>query len=165
MPPFRATENNGTAYQNSSERQEICKSRPSKVHRLMPQHRLHIRHTELESLVTFPLREIDRGRFEGPHVRVLDEELEKVRHGGRTRTETMRFDAYAVSLLGRKVATGEVKSAKTREKWGDVLEHHLFPAFGHLLIDQIRRADVEEWKAMIGERVQAKTPTITRAAT
>jgi len=89
--------------------------------------------------------------------RVLDEELEKVRHGGRTRTETMRFDAYAVSLLGRKVATGEVKSAKTREKWGDVLEHHLFPAFGHLLIDQIRRADVEEWKAMIGERVQAKT--------
>jgi len=88
--------------------------------------------------------------------RVLDEELEKVRHGGWTRTETMRFDAYAVSLLERKVATGEVKSAKTREKWGDVLEHHLFPAFGHLLIDQIRRADVEAWKGMIGQVVQAK---------
>jgi integrase len=88
--------------------------------------------------------------------RVLDEELEKVRHGGWTRTETTRFDAYAVLLLARKVATGEVKSAKTREKWGDVLEHHLFPAFGHLLIDQIRRADVEGWKAMIGKRVQAK---------
>ena len=66
------------------------------------------------------------------------------------------IDAYAVSLLARKVATGEVKSAKTREKWGDVLEHHLFPAFGHLLIDRIRRADVEQWKAMIGKRVQAK---------
>jgi integrase len=88
--------------------------------------------------------------------RALDEELGKVRRGGRTQIEKTRFDAYAVSLLERKVATGEIKSAKTREKWGDVLEHHLFPAFGHLLIDQIRRADVEAWKGMIGQVVQSR---------
>ncbi len=88
--------------------------------------------------------------------RALDEELSKVRSGGRTQTERTRFDAYAVSLMERKVATGEIKSAKTREKWGDVLEHHLYPAFGHLLIDQIRRADVEAWKGMIGQVVRSR---------
>lgn len=88
--------------------------------------------------------------------RLLQEELEKIRQGVPMPVARPRFDAYAVSLLERKVATGEIKSAKTREKWGDVLEHHLFPAFGDLMVDQIRRADVERWKAEIGQRIQAK---------
>ena len=39
------------------------------------------------------------------------------------------FATYAVSLLKRKVAQGEIKSKATEERWSDTLELHLVPAF------------------------------------
>ena len=68
--------------------------------------------------------------------------LQRVQDGVATSrsNERPRFLAYAVSLLERKVLVGEIKSAKGREKWGDVIEHHLTPAFGDFFIDKISRA-------------------------
>ena len=66
---------------------------------------------------------------------------------GRTRgsAEATSFGDYSVSLLERKIRKGEIKSIKTREKWGYILRLHLIPVFGDLQMDQIRRLDVLEW--------------------
>jgi hypothetical protein len=56
-------------------------------------------------------------------------------------------------LFKRKLGTGELKSAKSRERWADTQDGHLIPAFGDWYIDQIRRGDIEEWKSAQGLRV------------
>ena len=66
------------------------------------------------------------------------------------------FGEFAASLLERKVAKGEIKSAKSRERWADTLEHHLVPAFGRIFLDELRKQDVEDWLAEQGKAVQAK---------
>lgn len=66
------------------------------------------------------------------------------------------FGEFAASLLERKVAKGEIKSAKSRERWGDALEHHLVPAFGRTFLDELRKQDIEEWLAERGKAVLAK---------
>lgn len=86
---------------------------------------------------------------------VLQEELRKIRTGeSRVEKTKIRFDAYAASLLERKVATGEIASAKTRELWGLVLEKHLLPRFGEFIVEEIRRADIERWRTDIGKQIQ-----------
>lgn len=55
------------------------------------------------------------------------------------------FADYAVSLLARKTQRGDIKSAKTRRLWGDVLKKHLIPAFGAFAVDELRRADIQKW--------------------
>lgn len=75
----------------------------------------------------------------------LQSELEKVRSGAHTSTKTS-FGEYAVSLMERKIRSGEIQSAKTREQWGDILELHLVPAFGRVPIMELRRHMVESWK-------------------
>ncbi len=75
----------------------------------------------------------------------LQAEVEKVRSGAQASTKTS-FGEYAVSLLERKIRSGEIQSAKTREQWGDILELHLVPAFGRLSIVELRRHMVESWK-------------------
>lgn len=62
-----------------------------------------------------------------------------------TKVSKVLFADYAVSLLARKVQRGEIKSAKTRRLWGDVLAQHLIPAFGALAVDELRRADIQKW--------------------
>ena len=64
-----------------------------------------------------------------------------------------RYGDYAESLFERKQSTGELKSAKSRERWADTQDGHLIPAFGDWYIDQIRRNDIEEWKADQAKRV------------
>lgn len=77
----------------------------------------------------------------------LQQELQKVRQGRELELLTqVSFGEYAVSLLERKVRSGEIRSAKSKEKWGYILRLHLLPFFGALLMEQIRRADVEQWK-------------------
>jgi hypothetical protein len=54
-----------------------------------------------------------------------------------------RFADYGVSLLDRKVAQREIKSARSNERWEITLDHLILgvggaPGFGELLIDQIR---------------------------
>jgi len=63
-----------------------------------------------------------------------------------------RFSEYAAQLMEHKVAVGELKSAKSREKWASILTCHLIPAFGDFYIDSIRRTDVEGWKRSIALR-------------
>ena len=57
-------------------------------------------------------------------------------------------------MFKRKLGTGELKSAKSRERWAQTQDGHLIPAFGDWYIDQIRRGDIEEWKAAQGARVK-----------
>ena len=71
-------------------------------------------------------------------------------------TSIPSFGEFAASLLERKVAKGEIKSAKSRERWGNTLEHHLVPAFGRLYLDVLRKKDIEDWLAEQGGRVTRK---------
>jgi integrase len=66
----------------------------------------------------------------------------------------VRYADYATSLFKRKIATRELKSAKTRERWADTQDLHLIPHFGQWYVDAIRKADVEEWKAIQGNRIE-----------
>lgn len=79
----------------------------------------------------------------------------EIRCGGRSeQRQRVRYGDYAESLFSRKQSTGELKSAKSRERWAETQDGHLIPAFGDWYIDQIRRNDVEEWKANEAKRVQ-----------
>jgi integrase len=62
-----------------------------------------------------------------------------------------RFCDYAVSLLETKLATAEIKSAASRQQWISDLRLHLLPAFGVLYMDQIRRADIEQWRRRVAD--------------
>jgi integrase len=88
---------------------------------------------------------------------LLAEEVERVRQGGTTMTGPRpRFGGFAVSLFERKLARGEIRSEKGKEKWCDILKNHLVPFFGEFFVDQIRRADVEAWKDKVAEQIEAK---------
>jgi hypothetical protein len=67
------------------------------------------------------------------------------------------FSAFAASLFEDKVKAGEIKSAAGRVKWAQTLEHHLLPAFGPLLVDQIRHADVVRWRLRMAEKINKET--------
>jgi len=103
-------------------------------------------------------KEVNR-EFEGI---TLDQALVKqaelrgwIRSGGRSNTrERVKYGDYATSLFERKLGTGELKSAKSRERWAQTQDGHLIPAFGDWYIDQIRRGDVAEWQAGQGGRVK-----------
>ena len=87
----------------------------------------------------------------------LREELQSLRQGSSPEARTLpRFSEYAVSLLERKLASREIKSGKSVEVWGTVLETHLIPAFGELRVDQITKLDIEEWKSKMGRLVQKR---------
>jgi hypothetical protein len=69
-----------------------------------------------------------------------------------------RFATFANSVLERKIATLDIKSAAGREKWTYALAKLIggakgVPGFGELFIDQIRHADVVEWRAGLGKLV------------
>ncbi len=78
----------------------------------------------------------------------------------------MRFRDFAASLLETKVAAGDIKSAKTRERWFYSLRR-LFAHFGAMYVDQIRYSDVAVWRETLakslnrtGERVRGSiSPT------
>jgi integrase len=72
-----------------------------------------------------------------------------------TQPETMRLDAYATSLFERKVKNGDLKSAKSIERWEDTLTQHLFPALGRHLIHELRYAHIEKAKDGWARRMNA----------
>ena len=67
------------------------------------------------------------------------------------------FSAFAASLFEDKVKAGDIKSASGRVKWAMVLEHHLLPAFGPIVLDQLRHADVAAWRVKMAEKIHAGT--------
>ena len=87
---------------------------------------------------------------------LLQDELTKVRTGGTQSAAPMQtFSAFAASLFEDKVKAGDIKSASGRVKWQQCLEHHLIPAFGTLMLDQIRHADVARWRVQVAETINA----------
>lgn len=92
------------------------------------------------------LRNVDAA---GAYAR-LQAELRTIRQGNQAIAPCkLRFCDYAVSLVERKVKTGEIKSAVSRQQWANDLRVHLLPAFGLLYMDQIRRADLEAWRSQV----------------
>lgn len=85
----------------------------------------------------------------------LREEVERTNRGRAPAPSRERFGPYAVALFRRKVAHGDIKSAKGREKWGVALEHHLITHFGEHYLDAIRKADIEAWKDEIAKLILA----------
>jgi hypothetical protein len=54
-----------------------------------------------------------------------------IRSGGRSDgRERAKYGDYATSLFERKLGTGELKSAKSRERWAQTQDGHLIPPFG-----------------------------------
>jgi integrase len=89
---------------------------------------------------------------------LLQEELKKVREGASQPAMPMpTFSAFAASLFEDKVKAGDIRSAAGRVKWAQVLEHHLIPAFGTLLLDQIRHADIVRWRVRMAEKINDQT--------
>ena len=88
----------------------------------------------------------------------LQDELKKVRMGEASAPTTMpTFSAFAASLFEDKVKAGDIRSASGRVKWAQTLEHHLLPAFGSLLLDQIRHADIAKWRVRMAEKIHDGT--------
>lgn len=89
---------------------------------------------------------------------LLQEELRKVREGAsRPQAPMQTFSAFAASLFEDKVKAGDIKSASGRVKWQQCLEHHLIPAFGPIVLDQLRHADVAQWRVRMAEKINVGT--------
>jgi len=102
--------------------------------------------------VKLVLRDLDAP---GAYAR-LQEELRKIREGTQASARCKpRFCDYAVSLVERKVKTGEIKSAASREQWANDLRVHFLPEFGLLFMDQIRRVDLEAWRTKVAGLIEA----------
>jgi integrase len=54
----------------------------------------------------------------------------------------------------RKIADGDLKSAKSRERWADTQDMHLIPVFGDWYVDAVGKLDIEDWKAAQGRKVE-----------
>ncbi len=89
----------------------------------------------------------------------LEKELDKIRAGAApgTPTSKIRFAKFAQQLFDERVTDGTIKSASTREHWSGVLTKRLFKApFASMYVDQIRRADIEDWKNKVISPMIAK---------
>jgi integrase len=79
----------------------------------------------------------------------------EIRQGGRiVEHRRERYADYANSLFERKIADGDLKSAKSRERWADTQDMHLIPVFGDWYVDAIGKMDIEDWKAAQGRKVE-----------
>ena len=84
-----------------------------------------------------------------------EEMREEIQRGGlATVGERPKYADYATSLFERKLAKGELTSAKSEERWADTQDLHLIPAFGEFFVDAIRRVDIEGWLAEQGRKVK-----------
>lgn len=80
----------------------------------------------------------------------LEHELLAIRAGAGTAIATRpRFDEWAALVFERKVRDLKIISAAGKASWGSVLETHLIPAFGPILIDRLTREDIEQWKTTV----------------
>ncbi len=85
----------------------------------------------------------------------LVEQMRVVRAGGpAAQRKKIRFSDFAVSLLERKINAGDIRSAKSRERWGYTLEKHLIPAFGDVYMDALTKADVLLWRDRMAWRIR-----------
>lgn len=96
----------------------------------------------------------------------LQDAAERTRQGGVAAPKPKtRFSAYAVSLLERKVAQREIRSAKSRQNWGPVLKFLIdgvheegkvaVRGLGEFFIDQIHAHHLEGWREDVAKRITA----------
>lgn len=97
----------------------------------------------------------------------LERELANIRAGvGETQVRLPRFEDWAATVFERKVAGGAIVAVSGRDKWKSILELHLIPAFGPIVIDRLTREDIERWKTgeLLGERRHTKGNDKSRRA-
>jgi integrase len=97
----------------------------------------------------------------------LSDEKARVRAGSVIAKQPKpRFADFAMSLRDEKVAKGEIRSAKGRERWRHTLGHLIggttgeksgrhVEGFGDMFIDKITPSHVEAWKASIAKLIAA----------
>lgn len=84
---------------------------------------------------------------------------------GGANIQRPRFGNYAVSLLKRKAKNRELGSRASQDRWTHTLAHLIegtesqakdftAPGFGELLIDEIRLAHIERWRAGVSELIE-----------
>ena len=79
---------------------------------------------------------------------LLQGALDEIRKGSAQR-RLPRFSEYAASLTERKIAEKAITGYNSKRNWRTGLEKYLLPFFGDMYIDQIRRADLQEFKARL----------------
>ena len=99
-------------------------------------------------------RKLPEGRDAAEALRILQQLVDQVRQPTQAQPK-QHFATYAVSLLERKINKGRMQSASSRYTWRCTLQKHLLPAFGDLLIEQIRRADILAWQDQVAKRIAA----------
>jgi len=97
----------------------------------------------------------------------LKDEQARVRAGlGSAMPQSVRFSEFAGSLFEHKVTVGDIKSARSRDKWRVVLEQlargtegkssGLFvPGFGDMFVDKMHMTHVDTWKEGMARLVAA----------
>jgi site-specific recombinase XerC len=73
---------------------------------------------------------------------------------GRQSSQTL-FAAFAALLFKRKVIAGDIKSAKSRERWETTLRLHLIPELGDFACDEIRYADLAAFRHELAVKISA----------
>jgi integrase len=98
----------------------------------------------------------------------LTAERARVRAGvGLAKRASVLFSEFAASLLEQKVMVGDIRSARGRQKWSDVIEHLsrgtegtnaglLVAGFGDMFIDKIHVSHVDAWKEGMARLVAAQ---------
>jgi integrase len=97
----------------------------------------------------------------------LEDEKARVKSGAvSVQAQKTRFYEFAASLVEHKVKVGDIKSAKGRSKWDDVLTHLIggttgekakkhVPAFGEFFLDMLQTTHIEAWKAGMADLIAA----------
>ena len=84
----------------------------------------------------------------------LDDTRARIRQGvPLAERESVPFATYAVSLLEKKLAAGDIKSAAGRRKWGDILRRLIEDPLGELVMDRIRASDLEAWRHRMAKKI------------
>lgn len=97
----------------------------------------------------------------------LQGELEKIRSGVVIEQPSLapQFRTYAKAVYQRKLDLGKVRSAAGRDKWENIVDHHLIPAFGDLFMDQLRPSDIKAWQGKVAAKIKADAMAPTTANT
>jgi integrase len=100
---------------------------------------------------------INEGSATDAYVRVR-EEVSRIRTclEEESQSKRIRFLEYCALLFERKVRTGKIKSAKSREKWAFMIKLHLNPRFGNYFLDAIRTKDIQKWIDDLATEIRAE---------
>lgn len=109
---------------------------------------------------TTMLREVRRVLGEEPSAarayKVLEEERQRIRAGAAEQQKAMPcFTKFFGAWVERRELRSRIQSLATKRVYRQVLKDHLHPAFGLMLLDQIRRADIEAWCDAMGRQIKA----------